>query len=406
MQLANGLIKNMKSCQNPPLNTPYILIPKITMKILYRIMFLLIGGCFQSSLAADTPITNGPVVVMETSFKLGMEEKEIHLGFDKGDEVVFDFEVIKGKPVKEVDFAEYLGNLLYSDFKSKKITKKRFKINRKGIYFFRFKGGGLGGKVCKVHIERIPGPDSSPDFNTNIVWETRNDTTIKYQTKRIIVGYDTTYTTKYRAKLIKVDTTFVNLTDRTERVHSQTNLENDNISKFSVNLPRNEKTELYSKKVISWAYWIGVGNEGHAAFEAEKKKFIQNNIASTISAVNPLAGLAIGAYSIAAKPPAGDNIHYWFTTYYDDGTSRNLANGNSVSSFGRETKILQGGFKVTLQNDNLMNGINVNVKVMVAQEVRQYEREAYQDPKIKAIREDKVFETPTVKVVEFPVMDH
>ena len=158
---------------------------------------------------------------------------------------------------------------------------------------------------------------------------------------------DSTYITKQVKELVKTDTTFVSIINRTERVHPKASLDNSNVSDFNVQLPRNQKSDLQTTEVISWAYWIGVGNEGQDAYQKEKKNFLKDNISSISSMIDPVAGLALGAYTILHKPPKGDNVKYWLTTYLN-GQGYSLSQGNSIVASGRVTNMLQGGFTVTL----------------------------------------------------------
>lgn len=309
-----------------------------------------------------------PIVVSEQTIKVGSDE-EFYFGFAEGDEIVFDLEVVKGKNLKEVEIIEYPSTSKFFEFKTDKISEKRIKVNKDAIYKFRLKGGGLGTKVCRAKILRVPASEETASFDTSVKWKVR---------------YDSTYTTKHEKILIQTDTAVVTVSDRVERVHSQTNLDNPNITEFNVNLPDNKRLELETSEVISWAYWLGVGNEGQEAYEQEKKNFLMKNV-STVSAIDPVSGLALGAYAILVKPPKGENIKYWFTTYYN-GVPNYLAQGNSVVANGRITEMTQGGFTVTLQNDNLMNGVNVSVKIAAVMVNKKYEKRPYQELKVKEHR--------------------
>ncbi len=301
-----------------------------------------------------------PIVVSEQTIKVGNNE-EFYFGFAEGDEIVFDLQVVKGRNLKEVEIIEYPSTSKFFEFKTDKISEKRIKVNKDAIYKFRLKGGGLGTKICRAKILRIPGSEESASFDTSVKWKVR---------------YDSTYTTKYEKILVQTDTSIVTVADRVERVHSKTNLDNPNVTQFNVNLPENKRLELETSEVIAWAYWLGVGSEGQEAYEQEKKNFLMKNT-SSLSAIDPVAGLALGVYTILAKPPKGENIQYWFTTYYN-GAPSNLTHGNSVIANGRITKMTQGGFTVTLQNDNIMNGVNVSVKIAAIMINKKYEKRPYQ----------------------------
>lgn len=312
-----------------------------------------------------------PIEVTNKTFKLGITQKTMHFGFAPGDEIIFDFQLVNGKPVKEIEIIELPGSSRFMDFKSTGIENQRIKVNQKGIFEFRFKNSGIKAKVCKVKISRIPASDASADFNTSVTWKEKRDTT---------------WIPKSRKELDRVDTSSIKVLDRVERVHSQMNLDNPNISRISVQLPKNEFKPLMTRKVISWAYWIGVGEEGTAAYNTAKKDFLKKNAAKVATLINPLAGLAVGAYAIAMNPPDGDNVHFSMKSYYSDGSVHRISSGNSVIAYGKEDRQLKGGFTITLQNDNVMNGINVNVKITAVRETKTYKMVEYQEPQVEVTR--------------------
>lgn len=198
-----------------------------------------------------------PIVVSEQTIKVGSDE-EFYFGFSEGDEIVFDLQVIKGKDLKEVEITEYPSTSKFFEFKTDGISEKRIKVYKDAVYKFRFKGGGMGTKVCRVKILRIPASEESVSFDSSVKWKVR---------------FDSSYSTKHEKVLVQADTTVVTVADRVERVHSQTNLDNSNVTEFNVNLPENKRLELETSEVISWAYWLGVGNEGQEAYEQEKEFF-------------------------------------------------------------------------------------------------------------------------------------
>lgn len=311
------------------------------------------------------------ILVTDQTVKVN-EDQELYYAFNDGDEIVFDLEVVKGKFVREVEILEYPGTIKFSDYKTVKIESKHIKVDRKAIYIFRIKGGGIGERICKLRIYRIPKSPEFADFNSSVEWQTQ---------------FDTLYQTKYRKELVKVDTQVVSVIDRVERVHSQTN-ENGNVSEFLVTLPQNQASELETYQVIAWSYFVGVGNEGHQAFELEKKKYISElgiEVASLFA--NPLVGIALGTYTAFSNPPEGDNVRFWLAYRLPSSTEVLFhASGNSVIASGRVTGITQGSFNVILQNDNLMNGINVEVKILAIVVSEQYSYQPYQVMQVKQSR--------------------
>ena len=311
-----------------------------------------------------------PALVVEQTIKIG-NEKEFFYSFAEGDEIIFDLQVIKGKNVKEVEIIEYPYSSKFVDFKTKKVSEKKIKVTKTAIYKFRIKGGGLfGNKVCRVKILRIPGSEATVGFDTSVKWKIR---------------LDSVYTTKRAKELVQVDTTVINIVDRIERVHSYLKLGSSNTSSFNINLPQNKSSDLQTSELISWAYWIGVGNEGEAAYEKEKKNFLKKNIATISTLVNPMAGLALGAYVFLYKPAKGDNVNYNIKTF-KNGIPYSLGYGNSVVSSGRVTDMTQGGFTISLRNDEPVKAINVNVKVSAVVLTKMYRYRSYKELQVKKFR--------------------
>lgn len=302
-----------------------------------------------------------PIVVTEQTLKVTKDEV-FYYGFADGDQIVFDIQVVRGKHIKEIEIAEYGGSSIFFDYKTKKVANKRFDVNGTKIYAFRIKGGGLSGKICRMKISRVPGSEASLDFDPTVKWQTR---------------YDSSYVTKYRYDLLEIDTQVVTVVDRIERVHSTTNA-NGNRSSFNVTLPVNKKSALKTSEVTSWAYWIGVGNEGQEAYKQDTQDFLKEAGSMLSTMMNPVAGLALNAFTAFSKPPNGDNIQFWFAAV-KDGQEIALAKGNSVVASGKFNNNLQGSFSVILLNDNIMNGINVDVKIMAIVVNKTYQKVPYEE---------------------------
>lgn len=302
-----------------------------------------------------------PIVITEQTLKVTKDET-FYYGFADGDQIVFDIEVVRGKHIKEVEIAEYGGSSIFFDFKTKKVAGKRFDVKGTKIYAFRIKGGGLSGKICRMKISRVPDSEASVDFDPTVKWQTR---------------YDSSYVKKYRRDLVKVDTQAISVVERVERVHSSTNA-NGNRNSFVVDLPSNQKSDLKTSEVTSWAYWIGVGDEGQEAYQNDTKAFL-NKAGSMLGATaNPVIGLALDAYTTFSNPPKGNNIQFWFAAV-QNGQEFYLAKGNSVVASGKFTDNLQGSFRVHLLNDNIMNGINVNIKIAAIMVHRTYKKTPYEE---------------------------
>ena len=95
-----------------------------------------------------------PVDVAESTLKVGILGEEIfYFGFAEGDKLIFNFEEVNGKELKEIEIIELPSTSKFSDYKSKKIENKILNIKRTGIYKFRFSNSAISGRICKIKIQ-------------------------------------------------------------------------------------------------------------------------------------------------------------------------------------------------------------------------------------------------------------
>lgn len=345
----------------------------------------------------------------------GNKEEIIYFGFTKGDIITFDFEVIEGKKLKEFEFFRYPEKSIYMDYEIASKKGKSIKIQQEGVYGFRlFNSKAFKKKVCKLHIKRRPVSEATASFNTDIRWVEKYDTTYKVKTKTVTTGYNSVVKQKSRKFLSSIDTSVVVITERVERVHSTTN-PNGNQGLIPFSLPKNESlpnlfNPFETKEVISWAYSISTGETGKAWQKDANKKALVKKTTSTVMKAAGVAGpqvalavLAIEGYSTFSNPPSGENIQYSIITS-DNGQNYSIARGNSVASSGRITDYKQGNFALQLKNDNIMEGINVDINIIAIIVSKKYEKEYYNVTVQEPIKEKQVIKTPKVEKYEAPVL--
>jgi hypothetical protein len=155
-----------------------------------------------------------------------------------------------------------------------------------------------------------------------------------------------------------------------------------------VDLPTNtympNKIDPYqSTEVISWSYWLGVGQK--AIEEYEKAN---SNLSSGISVIGELTGygalasLAVTGVSMFATPSVGDNVRYKFITV-QNGVNNIFDYGNGIAASGRHTNLLQGGFTIQLFNDNFRDGIDVTVNLVCVQVRKTWEDKQHTEQVVK-----------------------
>lgn len=347
-------------------------------KLLSTITFLLIF---------NLAFSNEPILVTESTIMLDLDQtKELFFSFAEGDEVVLDMEMVKGKHIKEIEVIEMPSNTLLTEFKSAGIKSKRIQIRNKGIYKFRFYSSSLTRRVCKIKIHRIPANESVKNFNTNWKWETVRDTTYTAYKEDSLVGYQKRKIKMIKKELTKIDTTFVELLTKNERVHSETAIGKTQYNYINVHLPKNNyypntQNPYRSTETFAWSHWIGVGEKSQEDYERINNNFIEG--IKTIGSLTPygaLANLAATGISMFNDTSIGDNVNYRFITV-QNGIQNVFNSGNGTSDSGRNTELLQGGFTIELFNDNFREGIDVNIKIVVAQVNRVWKDKEYEEEK-------------------------
>lgn len=314
-----------------------------------------------------------PVDVAELTIKIGsMGSEELFYGFAEGDELIFNFEELNGKDLKEIEIIELPSSSKFMDYKTTEVLDKKILVNQTGVYQFKFNNSSFGKRVVKVKIQRVPKSDDLISFNTNWEWKTIYDTTYTPYTQDSLVGYDTTYVEKTKKVLVQIDTLVTELFNKTERVHSETAIGKTQYAYLNVNLPTNtynpNRFKPYqSTEVISWSYWIGVGQKAVEEYDKANSKLSQSiNAIGALTGYGALASLAVTGISMFSTPSVGDNVQYQFITV-QNGVNKTFDSGNGIAASGRNTNLLQGGFTIQLFNDNFRKGIDVTVKLACVQ---------------------------------------
>lgn len=314
-----------------------------------------------------------PVDVAELTIKIGsMGSEELFYGFAEGDELIFNFEELNGKDLKEIEIIELPSSSKFMDYKTTEVLDKKILVNQTGVYQFKFNNSSFGKRVVKVKIQRVPKSDDLISFNTNWEWKTIYDTTYTPYTQDSLVGYDTTYVEKTKKVLVQIDTLVTELFNKTERVHSETAIGKTQYAYLNVNLPTNtynpNRFKPYqSTEVISWSYWIGVGQKAVEEYDKANSKLSKSiNAIGALTGYGALASLAVTGISMFSTPSVGDNVQYQFITV-QNGVNKTFDSGNGIAASGRNTNLLQGGFTIQLFNDNFRKGIDVTVKLACVQ---------------------------------------
>lgn len=348
--------------------------------------------------------------VCEKTIKVtALSEEVFYYGFADGDKIVFNLEEINGKEVKEVEIIEYPESSKFSDFKTVKIQNKQIQVNKKNVYKFRIYNSSLGGRICKIKIQRLPLNEKTKNFNSSVSWVEKQETTYNTYTKDVTVGYETKYETKIKKELVKIDTLVTPLFDKTLRVHSETAIGKTQYAYATVELPTNiyfpnQLNPYKTTEVISWSYWLGVGQKSAENYELANRKLAMGiKTIGALAGYGALATLAATGISMFSNTNIGDNVNFKFYGL-QNGQEIIIDYGNVISASGRNDKITQGSFSVMLMNDNFRDGIDVNLKVIALKVQKTWQDIEYQEkidiPKI----EKQIFKEPIVTTVSVPVL--
>ena len=351
--------------------------------------------------------------VAEQTIRLGAKSTEtLYYGFAEGDQIIFSFEEVDEKEVKEVEIIEMPENIKFKDYETKAIKDKIVKVGKKGIFKFRFYNSSLlKSRVCRIKIQRIAKNAETANFNTAVKWIEKLDTSYEIKTKTVVIGQDTMNKQKSRRILFSTDTSVVSITDRVERVHSRHNT-NGNVSSVNFQLPNDSYSPnifapYRATKTISWAYSLTVGESGEAWYKSANSQTTLKAASSLGVKAGILAGpygalasLAIDGLSSFSNPPQGDNV--MFTVYRGEIPTGH--SGNSVAVSDRVADISQGKYSIRLENDNTLDGINVSVKVIAVIVTKTWKDEYYTVQETEDIKEKKVFKIPKIEKIKIPVL--
>lgn len=287
------------------------------------------------------------VDVADNTFKIPAHKtQEFYYGFAEGDRLIFTFEEVNSKELKEVEITELPSTSKFMDYKCKKIENKIISVNATGIYKFSFYNSAMTERVCKVNIKRIPASENTRQFNSAVSWKT---------------VYDTVYATVQEKYIVKNDTTIYNLTDQTVKVGQRIGT-GSNRYVVTLDLPEN---------TIVWSYYIGVNQAGQKAFQDAVGNIARyaSPLIAHIPEYGPLAALALGGTSYLTSVQGGEDIEYYFL----DQKNMNLfSNGKRfiyikkakvINDFSRMTQPLKGKFYIGLLNNNFVQPVDVTIKM-------------------------------------------
>jgi len=371
------------------------------MNKLVLLCLLVAGSCFAQRIdVAELQLTLAP----------GATE-ELLYGFANGDRILFTVEEENGQTVHEVTVAEYPETYKYKGLHVKKEKNREFVVTNNSVYRFRFANTSKETRICNVKIQRVPAKSDLRNFNTAVKWVTKQDTTWNSFTKDVVVGYDTLHVQKTR-KAVAFEKRYEELVlDKNQRVDSKATTLGENKTTVAFTLPVNVTGKDETKKVIAWAYWVGVGEESNEFWKQNRKMIVGAVQGATTMFTSPLGGIAAGAVTNLLLPTNGEDVEYALATeqnsklFLQDKAYKSIDSGKGVAAYKRfiDGSTLQGKYYVLLANDNYVQPIDVNVKVSAIVEHIKYKNETYTDRVISPRYEKKIVKEPQITTAKVPV---
>lgn len=295
---------------------------------------------------AQTPIT-----VAEKTVKIGtLGQQVFYYGFAQGDKMIFSFEEITGKELKEIEITEMPSSSKFMDYKVKKILNKKININQTGVYKFSFINAALAGRICKIKIQRIPQSTETINFNTSVYWRTKQDTTYVPTLQKVAISSDTTVVETYNSSPQLSSKNAIN--------------GNKNYQIIDFTLPDN---------TITWSFYLATGTQGKAEYDKAKISFAKSavKLVSTIANLDPMAALALTGVSFFNKTQGDDNVKYWFlnspksVAFFE--TQKPFTwykKGDVINEASQMKAPLKGKVYLALLNDNTLDPIKLTLKVV------------------------------------------
>lgn len=336
--------------------------------------------------------------------------EEFFYSFAAGDKILLTVEEVSGNAISEVTVLEYPDTYKYKGYDVKKEKNREFIASHRSVYKFRFNNTSKDARVCNVKILRVPASKQTESFNTAVKWVTKQDTTWNSLTKDAVAGYDTLSVQKTRKVVVSEKKYEEVVLDKSQRVDSKATLEQNKAS-VAFALPVNYIGKDETKKVVAWAYWIGVGEESNDFWKQNRKIIVGAVQGATTMFTSPLGGIAAGTITNLVLPTNGEDVEYALVNeqnsklFFQAKPYKSLDNGKGVAAYKRfiDANMLQGKFYMALVNDNYVQPIDVNVKISAIIEHVKYKEEKYIDKVITPRYEKKIVREPKIVTSTIPV---
>ncbi len=312
-------------------------------------------------LAAQTPVP-----VADQTFKMDGEHRYVY-AFAQGDQVLLHMELLIGRQVKNVEFTQLNGPMLFSTYALDSSLNKTILIPQTGVYVLRIEERGMGKKVCRFTLHRTAAGALTERMDTRVNWD---------------IGQHQQYRERRRMIPAGKKTDLSSLGGKVTVSASKMGLKSP-VSAYSFTLPPH---------TVQWAYRITVGQ---ALMEARQKDADQltsalNSGAAKILPVAPptaLAAFALGMAIDLTVPKAGEDVEYALLTAENLSKFKKrepyqafIWQGDVSVDVQRRYSPLDGSYFFAFRSDNWMDDITVNVDIEAVTETPIFAEEIYLEP--------------------------
>ena len=308
-------------------------------------------------------IAQVPVSVADQTFKMDGEHLYTY-AFAQGDQVDLHMELLMGRQVKNVEFSQHNGPMLFSTYALDSFLDKTILIPQTGVYLLRIQERGMGKKVCRFTLHRRAAGPLTERMDTRVNWNISQYPQYRERRRMIPTGKKTDVSS---------------LGGKVTVSASKLGLKSP-VSAYSFSLP---------PYTVQWAYRISVGQ---ALMEARQKDADQltsaiNSGAAKMLPVAPetaLAAFALGMAIDLTVPKAGEDVEYALLSAENLPKFKNrepynafIWQGDISVDVQRRYSPLDGSYFFAFRSDNWMDDITINIDIEAVTETPIYAEEIY-----------------------------
>jgi hypothetical protein len=306
------------------------------------------------------------ISVADQTFKMEGEHVFAY-AFAQGDDVLLHLDVLVGRQVRNVEFVQHNGPTLFSTYALDTAMDKTIRIPQTGVYLFTVREKGMGKKVCRFTLHRVPAGPLTERMDTRVPWDLQQYPQYREQRRMILTG-------------------------KKPGISSLGGQVNVNASKMGLKTPVGTYQFTLPPNTISWAYRISVGQ---ALAEARKKDADQLSSALNSGAVKMLAATpptALAAFALGMAidltvPKVGEAVEYALMSADNLEKFRKreqyqafIWQGSISTDVQRRFTPLVGTYYFAFRTNNWIDDITVNIDIEAVTETPIYAEEIFLEP--------------------------